>query len=139
MTLSGAIDRIQVHAAACTGVNYVPSEPPESLSSLPAVVVWPERGHYMAEASSYIREFHTIVVDFLTPRTLLKYSLTTIITFLGEFSKKIIADPTLAGAVDTVLLDSGAFPYEIVGLTWGAVELQCARMRITVKIRSTSI
>lgn len=134
MTLSTAIDRLQVHAAACTGVKYVPTEPPESLGALPAVVIWPERGEYIGESFDWMREFHTIVCDFVTPRTMLNLATTTHLTFIDEFARKVLGDPTLNSAVSTIAPE-GPLTYEIFVGDWGATKAMFTRFRLRVKIR----
>lgn len=134
MTLSAAISRIQYHADLCTGVKYAPDAPPETPGALPAVFTYPGDGRVDSLSYDNINSFDNVTVDYLTPRTLLDVAIANCITFIGEFPKKIILDPTLNGAVTTVTDIS----YTVLDGTWGGTDVKIVRFRIGLKIHGSA-
>ena len=135
MTLAAAITRIQVHADACTGVKFAPAAPPEALGATPAVFAYPIEGSMDTLSNDNINSFHTIAVDYVTPRTLLDVAQERVIVFVTEFPKKLALDPTLAAAVTTIV-----FPvtYSVFDVKWDTTEVRIVRFRVPVKLHEAA-
>lgn len=136
MTLAAAITQIQVHADACTGVKYAPAAPPETAGALPAVYAYPIEGRIDSLSYDNINSFDVIAVDYVTPRTLLDVAQSNSITFIGEFPKKLVLDPTLSGAVTTIVFSE--LSYSVLDATWSTIDVRIVRFRVPIKIHGSA-
>jgi len=136
MSLPGAIARLQTLALTISGIKDAPSTPPESINVFPFVVAYPARGEYITEGSGTTRGLHTIHTEIHYARTLLGAAVTSATSMIETYSDTILADLTLNGTVDTIVLGpDNRLPYEFGRLEWGGIETIGIRFIITVKIR----
>lgn len=138
-SLANAISRCQVHALACSGMKAAPDDPPDNLSVFPFSVAYPERGQIFGESGNLIRGIHVIIVEIHVARTILKEAVKLAKGYVEEFSAKIVADPTLNGAVDNVLFEAEQqVTYEFGRLEWANTPTIGVRFHIPVKIRNAT-
>jgi len=137
MSLSGAVTQLQTLALTISGIKDAPVNPPESINVFPFVVAYPARGTFTGEGSGTIRGLHTIYTEVHYARTLLGAAVNSATAMVETYADKILANPTLAGTVDTILMsaDGQPFTYEFGRLEWGGLETIGIRFAITVKIR----
>ncbi len=126
--LISAIARIQTLAAAIVGITEAPANPPEGIAQFPFIVTYPESG-YITEVTwsttpgaSSAMGFHTVVTEIHVARQILPKDVAKAIPFGELFWKKVGADPTLNGIVETIAPVDEEMPYRFGRLTWAGEE-----------------
>ena len=135
MSLSGALSRIQYHAALCNGVKSAPVKLPESLNVYPFAVAYPEIGELNSESYDAIRALHTIICEFHVARTLLGYAIDTAMPLLEEMHRRLKVDETLNSEVENIVWP---ITYQFGRLEWDGTPTIGFRLHIPVKIRGVA-
>lgn len=136
MTLAGSLAALQTVAGACSGVKSAPVYPPENTSVFPFSAAYPERGILTGEAAGQARHLHTVIVEIhAAPRTILSKAVESAVPLVEEFNRRLVADPKLGGACDTIVWP---IPYEFGVLAWGTTETIGTRFHVTLKIREAT-
>ena len=140
MSLEGAISKLQEHALSCKGVKKAPDTLPESMGPYPFVVSYLWRSELWGESSNLAHAEHTIYTEFhVAPRTMLGKGVEKAIPYISEFHRKLVLDPKLGGAVDTIQLSKDRpIISEFGKLEWATTETIGFRFQSIVKIRETA-
>lgn len=131
MTLVTAVARVQAIARQCTGVSTAPAQPPENVEILPVSIAWPESGELTGNDATYSRGQHVIRCEMHMPRDILQTAVSRLTTWAEQFPKLLAGDPTLDGAVTTIV-----FPvtYSVQSIQWGNTPTLALVWAIPVKI-----
>lgn len=135
MSFVAAVQALQAHALSLSGVMEAPTYPPESINQFPFAVAYPANGRILGVSAQFRRELHTVFVEFHCARTILPTAVEQAITYLTGFPPLLTADPTLGGAVQTVLMDADQpITYEFGRLNWNGIDTIGIRFRVTLKL-----
>lgn len=134
MNIAGAISALQAHALELTAFKFAPTTPPEAVNALPASVAFIESGSCSVDDASSTRELYTIRIDLHFNRANMRNAYTAINAAIPQFVRILAGDPTLGGAVDTII-----FPvqFTVQPMQWNELETLAAVFQIQVKIRET--
>ena len=138
--IDNAIARIQVLVDNLTSVTFksTPDYPIENADPFPMSVVYLGGGQFSATNATVHHNFPTINVEFHFSRVNLKQTYQQINAVALEFPKRIVADPTLAGTVTTIVM-SGEQPitYTVRPFEFGKVISQMMLFVIPIKTLQT--
>lgn len=131
MTLTTAVARVQAIARQCTGVRASPAQPTESADVLPVAISWPENGTLTPNDATFTTGLHTIRCEMHASRDMLKDAVQKITGWAEQFPKHLAGDPTLDGAVDSIV-----FPvtYSVQSIQWGETPTLALVWQVPVKI-----
>ena len=136
MALRDAIIALQAHAATA-GANEYPDDPVEANVAWPFSVCYPATGRITAESSGIDKALHTLWMDVHVNRQDLPTDVQTMLSFMEAFLPLLVDDPTLGGAVQTILMGEEApITYQFGEMEYAGVKTVGFRFTITVKIRS---
>jgi hypothetical protein len=130
-----AIQRLQaLSLQASTDLKNAPSFPVDDAAVLPLSIAHLAGGTASADDATSTREIYRINVDFHFSRVSLRNAYTQIDATAPAFNRILAGDPTLGGAVDTIV-----FPveYSVSPAMWDRVVTQMLSYTIPVKIRKT--
>ena len=134
--IDDAVLGLQTIALALTSeeIRSAPSKPVESASVLPLAIAYIANGTGDVDDITSARLLLTVNVDFHVRRDSMKSAYTQLNNIIPEFLQRLAGDPTLSGAVDTIV-----FPvsFEVVPAQWDAVVTQMASFSIPLKFRET--
>lgn len=134
--IDDAILRLQTLALAITSedVRAAPSYPTESAAVLPLAIAYIAEGTGQADDITTARLLLTINVDFHVRRDSMKSAYTQLNNIIPEYLKRLAGDPTLNGAVDTIV-----FPvsFNVTPAQWDATVTQMASFSIPLKFIET--
>lgn len=135
MSLRNAIVRIQTHALSA-GAREAPTDPTESNIAFPFAVCYPSRMRVQGESGGGERDLVTVHLDLHVNRQDLPTDVQQVLNFYEAFKPLLIADPTLSGTVDTILMDSSN-PIDVTfgEMMYGTVKTVGLRWAITFKQR----
>ena len=130
--IDSAITRLQALALSSSDltVRAAPSYPVEDAGVFPIAIAHVIEGETVLSNATLTSVFPTIAVDFHFNRTDLKKAYTDIDALIVEYSKKLGGDPTLSGAVDTIV---SPIPFTTSPVTWGSVETIMLRFAVQIK------
>lgn len=130
--IDDAIQKLQAHALACTSttIKAAPDYPPEDASILPLAVAYIASGTGQADNATTARLLLTINVDIHFSRVSLKSAYTQINAVIPEYLKRLAADPTLGGKVETI-----NFPvaFRVLPAEWGSIVTSMIQFEIPLK------
>lgn len=131
MTLSAAVARVQAIAKQCTGMKSTPAQPTETVEVLPITISWPEDGTLTPNDATFTTGLHTIRCEMHVNRAMLRLAVQTLTGWAEQFPKLLAGDPTLDGAVDTIV-----FPvtYTVQSIQWDDTPTLALVWRVPVKI-----
>jgi len=133
--IDDAILRLQTLALAITSEDVAaPSYPTESAAVLPLAIAYIAEGTGQADDITTARLLLTINVDFHVRRDSMKSAYTQLNNIIPEYLKRLAGDPTLNGAVDTIV-----FPvsFNVTPAQWDATVTQMASFSIPLKFIET--
>ncbi len=134
--IDDAVARLQYHALAITGttVRGAPSYPTEDASVLPLAIAYISDGTGSIDDSTTARLLLTLKVDFHVNRISMKSAYTELNLIIPEYLRRLAADPTLNGKVDTIV-----FPvsFQVMPAQWDRITTQMASFSIPCKFRET--
>lgn len=132
--IDSAIKQLQVHALNITGIKAAPDYPVSDAAVLPMSIAYITEGEGMPNEATFTKELYTINVDFHVARISLKQAYTELNAIIPAYMRKLAGDPTLAGAVDTVV-----FPARVTvsPAQWDNVVTLMAQFSIQVKVLGT--
>lgn len=136
--IDDAIARLQDIALACTAVKVrgAPDYPVEDAGVLPLAIAYPADGSCSAEDATTARMLLTLRVDIHVSRISIKAAYQQINAIIPEYLRRLAGDPTLSGAVDTIV-----FPvtFSVAPAEWDKVVTQMVSFTIPVKVRETPL
>jgi maleate cis-trans isomerase len=136
MSVESAIQRLQALALACEGVKIkqAPDYPIDDAAVLPMSIAHIISGTGTANNADTLQFQPTIAVDIHFSRVSLRNAYTQASLIALEYMQRLAGDPTLDGAVDTIV-----FPvaFRIVPATWDDVTTQMLRFEIPLKTLET--
>ncbi len=135
MTLEAAIANLQSKALALSGMKAAPTDPPEASSVYPFAVSYENTGSLELESFGFANDRAVIFTEFHVSRQMLPLAIKTALSLRDPFLKAIMADPTLGGAVSTVV---SPVLRAFGRLEWADTPTIGYRFMTTVKILLTS-
>lgn len=136
MTLVAAIAALQVHAKAA-GAKDAPPLPAETAIGYPFSVCYPATGSISAETAGAQKDLMTVNLDLHVNRIDLPTDVQTILSFFTAFAPLLIADPTLGGAVDTIVMEQDdPIRWNFGQMQYAEIKTVGLRYAIKLKIRS---
>lgn len=140
--IDNAIARIQDIAQACTTVTIksAPDYPIENADPFPMSIVFVSNISAMATNASTVTMFPVLSMEIHFSRVNLKDTYQKLNEIMIEFPRRIAGDPTLGGAVDTVIM-SGDERLEgtVTPFDWGKVQSEMLKFNIKFKTLQTPI
>jgi hypothetical protein len=135
--LDSVVTRLQAIALAMDTVQKADAWAKATYSQNVFAVSYPVEGSVDSEQIPATRGIHTIVTEVHYVLKTFEKALENSTALIEEFSKDVLADPTLAGTCDTVV---GPIQYKFGYLNWGGQMDNHIGPRFftTVKIRATS-
>lgn len=134
--IDNAIARIQDIVGALTSVNFksYPDYPIENADPFPMSIAYIGGGEFRATNATIHHNFPIISVEFHFSRINLKQTYQQINLVVLEFPKRIAGDPTLNGAIDTVIMTQDQpITYIVRPFEWGKVTSQMLMFSIPIK------
>lgn len=132
MSLLGAVQRLQYHAALCSGVKLAPQKVPDNAAVFPFAVSYPEMGEVNSESYDATRALHTIITEFHVSNVMLGQAIDTVMPLMEEFHRRVKLDETLNGEVSNIVWP---VTYQFGRLTWANAETIGVRFHVPVKVR----
>ena len=136
--IDDAIKRLQAISLACTDVKikHAPDQPVEDAAVLPFSIAHLTEGTATADNATTLRFLPTVTVDFHFSRVSLRNAYAQVDLIAREFPRRLAADPTLAGAVDTIV-----FPvsFNVAAAEWDRVTTIVLRFQVPLKTLETPI
>lgn len=130
-TIQDAIAAIQDVAGGLTNMKEAPDYAPDSINVFPFTVSYPERGRWGGLGGKTAKTgIHTIVSEIHVARPDLPSAIQSAIGFCETFPNALLADPTLAGTVQTIVDE---VTYEFMGFEYAGIKTVGWQFRITVK------
>ena len=138
MTIDTAIARIQALALSSTDteIKSAPSYPVEDANVLPLAITYIKSGQAQADDASAARLLLTVGCDVHFSRISLKQACIQINLFVPEFLKRLSGDPTLNGAVDTIVYP---VTFQVVPVDFNGIPTLSASFDITLKFREAAL
>lgn len=140
--IDNAIARVQDIALLCTYpstdttpiLRAAPDYPIEDAAALPLSIAHLGGGEAQAADATNLIFKPKILLDAHFPRTSMRYAYQLMDEFVPQFMRRLAGDPTLSGAVDTII-----FPviWSMGSAAWDKVTTQMIRFEITVKTLET--
>ena len=134
--IDDAVARLQYHALAITSatVRGAPSYPTEDASVMPLAIAYISDGSGSVDDSTSARLLLTLKVDFHVSRFSMKSAYTELNNIIPEYLRRLAADPTLNGKVDTIV-----FPvtFQVMPAQWDKITTQMATFSVPCKFRET--
>lgn len=129
-----AIARLQVLALACTGINKAPSYPIEDATALPLAIAHIVAGEATADNASTARLLNVVNVDFHFARVNIKDAYQRINTLVPEYLQRLCGDPTLHGAIDTIIYP---VTFTVTPAQWDTLVTQMVSFAVQFKTLET--
>lgn len=129
-TIDTAVARLQALALQVSGIKAAPSYPVEDATVLPLAIAHISSGEGSAQDATFAKLIYTVSVDFHVSRVSLKNAYTQLDAIIPAYHKLLAGDPTLAGAVDTII-----FPVtvNVAPAEWDSVITEAAFFSVTFK------
>lgn len=127
-----AIQRLQALALSSSDatVRAAPNYPVEDAGVFPIAIAHITEGTTELTNATMTKLMPTVAVDFHFNRADLKKTYTDIDALVVEYSKKLGGDPTLNGAVDTIV---SPVSYNVSAQTWNTNETIMLRFLVPLK------
>jgi hypothetical protein len=128
--IENAVKRLQVLALSCAEIKHAPDYPTEDAAVLPFAVAHLSSGTASPDNKTTLRFLPIVNVDFHFSRVNLANAYRQASAVALEYSAKLGGDPTLAGAVDTIV-----FPvtFDVAAAEWDRVTTLMLRFSIPLK------
>ena len=133
MSLVTAVARVQVLAGQLAGIKQAPTSPPEQTSMFPFAVSYARTGTETPQSDGWSVSLHTLVCELHCQRTVLGLAVAQALPMYEAFAVAVLADPKLAGTVQTV----NQLRYTFGQLEYGGVQTIGFRIEIDVKTTPT--
>jgi hypothetical protein len=134
--IDNAIKRLQAIALACEDVKikHAPDYPIDDAAVMPFSIAHLISGTSQADNASTCRFLPVVAVDFHFSRVSIGNAYKQIDLIAIEYARRLSGDPTLAGAVDTIV-----FPvsFQVVAAEWDRVATQMLRFSVPLKTLET--
>lgn len=130
MTLPTAITNLVTLVGSISGVKQATSQVPESANAFPFAIVYPGSGNLEPQNYGWGKFFHVLVVDYYANRSNLPTAIGLIPTFVEALAAKLIADPSLSGAISEMT----GIRYTFQSTMYGEIETIGCKVEISVKI-----
>jgi hypothetical protein len=136
--IDDAISRLQTLALTCADpvIKAAPNYPVSDASVLPLAIAYIASGTGGADDITTARLLLTINVDVHFNRQTIKDAYTKIDKFIPDYLKRLSGDPTLNGAVDTIVFP---VPFSVTPAQWDQVTTQMVSFQITAKFLETPL
>ena len=133
-----AISRVQTLALAVTTskVKAAPDYPVEDASVLPLVITHITSGTAQADNATNARLLLNLSCDVHFDRISIKNTYKAIDGFIPEFLQRLAGDPTLGGAVETIIYP---VTFSVSPAEWDSIVTQMVSFTIPVKFLETPI
>lgn len=136
--IDSAIAKLQDHIQACTtvAVKLAPDLPVDNASMLPLSIAHFTQGQGGADDATNVRLLLTANVDVHFARQSLKMAYQQIDNLAVEYIQRLSGDPTLGGAVDTIV-----FPitFQVIPTQWDAIQTHMLSFTVQFKELTTPI
>ena len=130
--IDAGIQRLQAIALACEDVKikHAPDYPTDDAAVLPFSIAHLVNGSFQADNASTCRFLPIVGVDFHFSRVSVGNAYKQADLIAIEYARRLAADPTLAGAVDTIV-----FPvsFQITPAEWDRVPTLMLRFSVPLK------
>lgn len=133
-SIDNAINALQAHALEISGIKAAPQKPVSDAGVLPIAIAYISDGNATPSEASFTREFYTLNVDFHVARISLSQAYTQLNAIIPAYFRKLSGDPTLGGAVDTIVFPASV---TVSPTQWDNVVTQMAQFSIQVKVLGT--
>ena len=136
--VDSAIAKLQDHILACTTVSVknAPDYPVTDAGIMPISIAHLSQGQGQADTADQTRLLLTANVDVHFNRNIIKDAYTKIDSIAVEYIQRLAGDPTLGGAVDTIV-----FPvtFQVSPTQWDAVATQMISFTVQFKELTTPV
>lgn len=136
--IDAAINRLQQIALACTSLKIrgAPDYPVEDAGVLPLAIAYIAEGNGQVDEATTARLLLTLRVDIHVSRVSIKAAYQQLNSIIPEYLRRLAGDPTLAGAVDTIV-----FPvaFTVSPAEWDKVITQMVSFTIPIKSREAPL
>ena len=130
--IDAAIQRLQAIALECDDVTikHAPDYPTEDAAVLPFSIAHLGSGTAQADNATTCRFLPIVFVDFHFSRVSIGNAYKQIDKVAIEYTRRLAGDPTLGGAVDTIV-----FPisFQVLAAEWDRVSTQMLRFSVPLK------
>jgi hypothetical protein len=133
MSLVTAITRVQAIAGGLAGIRQAPTNPPESSAMFPFAVSYAKSGTETPQSAGWSVSLHTLVCEIHCQRSNLPLSVAQALPLYELFAAAVLADPTLAGTVQT----TNQLRYTFGGMKYADVPTIGYQIEIDVKTTPT--
>lgn len=140
--IDNAIARVQDIVGEITGIEFksAPDYPIENADPFPMSIAYVGGGQFYATNATVHHNFPALVVEFHFSRVNLKQTYQQINSVILEFPRRIVADPTLAGNVTTVVMTQDQpIQYSVRPFQFGKVMSQMLMYTIPIKTLQTPL
>lgn len=136
MSLQDAITQLQTIIGELDGIRQAPTTAPDKITQFPFAVAYPGGGSFDLRSSGWYKGLHTIILEVHIARKDLPRDIATAMPFIELIPAALDANPTLNGAVDTIV---SPITYQFQELGWeGDVLTLGFRFNIQVKINTVN-
>ena len=115
-TLEEVVAAVQVLALTVPGVRQAPTSIPDKLGGGVTVIAYPDSGVVGANSSGFSTELHTIALMIEVPGSDYAQNYKLGSPVLAALLRKLIANPTLGGTVQT--FDNLTYTFDFNALLW---------------------
>lgn len=129
-SITGAVAQIQTLAGALEGMRAAPSQPPEQLNVFPFALSYIGQCEVVKPSATLTIHIYTIVTEIHVARKDLPRDVAKLDSYPTLFPDAVWEDPTLDGAVDTVMSCQG----NITPMVYGGIETLAWAFQTRVKI-----
>lgn len=133
MTIEAARLSLQAKALALSGVREAPSRIPESFTAYPVAITYVAQTDGRRHSYSHATKTHVLATEVHIARQDLGRDVETIQPLMDAFVDAVLDDPTLGGAVASIIGES-MITARVVNMEWAAQLTFGFRAEITVLI-----
>ena len=133
MSLEAAIDGLRTAVATMADLTRAYTDPPESMSEFPAVIVYSRSGKMEALSAGLNKSLHTIVVEVHESRQVLPDAVDRAKRWPDRLMAALRADETLGGSVTAIVWP---VTYRSAPLVYGNETHFGVQFLVTVKVMS---
>lgn len=141
-SIDDAIARIQYHVSSCVDVVFksYPNYPIENADPFPMSVGYVSNGSFWFTNATIHHNMPIIRMEFHFSRVNLKQSYQQIDAVVLELPRRLAADPTLNGTVETINAGrDNPINYSSRPFDWGKVQSELLQLEIPIKLLKAPI